>query len=193
MTIHPWSRPRGAGSGRLHSGFWYLRVVLPILAAAVLTPVQADDSTARASGNPLWEISLSALTATIQRPLFSPSRQPPRPVVPSIVAVPAPAASPRPVEPDHPLLTLMGTIAGERVSMAIFVDDATKNVIRLMAGQNHGGWTLRSVRGRQVEFEKEHRTAKLILPRDGPQTISATDSDVLAHLTPQRRRGGRSH
>src|ERR1700739_4453914 len=58
------------------------------------------------TGNPLWGIPLRVLTATRERPLFSPSRRPPAPP-----AVAAPAPPPRPVaaakppEPDHPLLT----------------------------------------------------------------------------------------
>jgi hypothetical protein len=176
--------------GHVDSRFWRLHVVVLIVATAMLTPVQADE---RANiGNPLWGISLSALPATTQRPLFSPSRRPPPPVVPTIVVAPA-SALPRPAEPDHPLLTLLGTIAGERQAMAVFLDDATKNIIRLMLGQDYGGWTLRSVRGRQVEFEKEHRIARLVLLRSETQTISPNDSEIKPYLATQRQRGGYSH
>src|SRR5438045_3679915 len=42
------------------------------------------------SGNPLWTIPLASLTATRERPIFTPSRRPPPPVQP-IAVTPAPA------------------------------------------------------------------------------------------------------
>jgi hypothetical protein len=119
-------------------------------------------------GNPLWAVPLSALSATRERPLFSPSRRPP---APAVVAVPrAPVAArpaPKAEEPDHPLLTLVGTVAGETGGIGIFVDQATNNVIRLRTGENHDGWVLRSVQGREASFEKDQRAATLALPPPG--------------------------
>ena len=43
-------------------------------------------------GNPLWGISLNALTATRERPIFSPSRRPPAPTPPALVVDGARAA-----------------------------------------------------------------------------------------------------
>jgi hypothetical protein len=116
------------------------------------------------TGNPLWGIPLRVLTATRERPLFSPSRRPPAPP-----AVAAPQLPPHPVaatkpEPDHPLLTVVGTIVGETEGIGVFIDDATKDVIRLHTGQDHDGWVLRSVQGRETVFERKDRTAKLALP-----------------------------
>jgi general secretion pathway protein N len=54
-------------------------------------------STPTVSANPLWAIPLSALTATRNRPLFTPSRRPPEPVVAS-----APAAGARAPPPPPP-------------------------------------------------------------------------------------------
>jgi len=56
---------------------------------------------------------------------------------------------------------LLGTIIGERSKIAVFLDETTKDTVRLMVGQDHGGWLLRSVQGRQVDFEKDHRIATL--------------------------------
>jgi general secretion pathway protein N len=189
VTTVQWRWPHRDRPGHPNPRFGCLHLVGLIVAAVMLTPAQAGEPSNL--GNPLWKISPAELTETMQRPLFSPSRRPPPPVVPNTIAVPQ-SAPPRAAEPDHPLLTLVGTIIGEQ-SMAIFLDDTSKNVVRLLAGQDHGGWQLRSVLRREVEFEKEHRTARLILSRDGPQTISTTDSDVLAQLITRRRRGGRSH
>src|ERR1041385_3182930 len=61
------------------------------------------------SGNPLWSIPLSALTATQERPVFSASRRPPPRAVagPRIEPEALPAPS-RPAEPEHPPLALIG-------------------------------------------------------------------------------------
>jgi hypothetical protein len=191
------SGPHGEGLRWPYAGLWCLSVGVLILAIGLLPLVQANELTAPKNGNPLWKISLSALRATVERPLFSASRRPPPPaVVPSIVAPSLPPSQPA-AEPDHPQLKLLGTIIGERKEIAVFLDDATKNMISLRIGQDHDGWTLRFVRGYQVDFEKEHRIATLVLPRyeaalhrgkRESQTTSASYSDPRPA---PRRRGGR--
>jgi general secretion pathway protein N len=119
------------------------------------------------SGNPLWGIPLRILTATRERPLFSPSRRPPAPPVVAAPVMPRPVAAPKPPEPDHPLLTIVGTIVGEGDAIGVFVNQATNEVIRIHAGQAHDGWVLRSVHGREASFEKDERQATLALPAPG--------------------------
>ena len=120
------------------------------------------------TGNPLWAIPLSTLAVTRDRPIFSPSRRPPPP--PSVAPVVyAPPPTPSPAEPDHPLLTLLGTIVGETERIGIFMDQATQNVVRLKTGQDHAGWVLLSVEGREVRFEKGSRAATLALPARGAE------------------------
>jgi len=46
----------------------------------------------------------------------------------------------------------------------VFLDQATNNVVRLKTGQDHQGWVLRSVKGREVTLEKNKRSATLALP-----------------------------
>ena len=122
----------------------------------------------RPSGNPLWAIPLRSLTATRERPIFSPSRRPPSPPVVAAAYVP-PAKAPvaRPAEPDKPQLALVGTIAGENDGIGIFLDQATNAVIRLKTGQDHAGWVLRSVKGREAKFDRGRQTATLALPPPG--------------------------
>jgi hypothetical protein len=118
------------------------------------------------AGNPLWAIPLGELSETQARPLFSLSRRPA--AAPVAVALPAPpphAGPPSKREPDHPLLTLLGTIVGEAVEIGIFADEASHDVIRLKAGDVHDGWTLSSVVGRAAFFQKDgYRAATLALP-----------------------------
>ena len=120
------------------------------------------------SGNPLWAIPLSALTATRERPLFLPSRRAPAPAIANtpVAVAPAPAAPP-PAEPEQPPLVLVGAIASETEGYAVFLDQATNSVIRLKTGQDHSGWVLRSVKGREAVLQKDRRTTTLVLPVPG--------------------------
>jgi general secretion pathway protein N len=137
---------------------------------------RSDKPAARTlTGNPLWAIPLKSLTSTRERPLFSPSRRPPPAA--AVAASPAPAPPPpKPAEPDHPPLTLVGTVVGETQSIGVFVDQVTKNVIRLRTGEGHAGWTLRAIQGREATFEKDQLVANLALP--------ARSAMVAASVTP---------
>ena len=136
------------------------------------TPTRGERS--EPSGNPLWAIPLSALTATRERPLFLPSRRAPAPAVagPPVVAAPPPPPPPTPAE-EQPPLTLVGAIASETEGFAVFLDQATNNVIRLKVGQDHDGWVLRTVKGREATLQKDRRTTTLALP--APTALSSAE------------------
>ena len=124
------------------------------------------------AANPLWSIPLSALTATRTRPLFTPSRRPPAPVVASVpVAAPRPAPPP-PALPQHPNLTLVGTVAGENEGVAVFIDTTTRDTVRLRTGEGHSGWILQSIERRAATLQKGEQTETLALPATAP-VISA--------------------
>jgi general secretion pathway protein N len=115
-------------------------------------------------GNPLWAIPLSTLSATRERPLFLPSRRPPAPPAvagPPVVVVAKPAEDPRPE------LSLVGAIAGETEGFAVFIDLRSNAIVRLRTGQDHAGWTLSSVKGREAILAKEKETAVFVLPAPG--------------------------
>ncbi len=122
------------------------------------------------TGNPLWAVPLRSLSVTRERPLFSPSRRPPPTAVATAPPAPPAQPAPKPAEPDHPLLTLVGTIVGKTQSIGVFVDQAAKNLIRLRTGEGHAGWTLRAIERREATFENGKREAILALP-----ARSATD------------------
>lgn len=151
--------------------------VRPLIGKATSVDAGSREGSRHAAvGNPLWAISIDSLTATRERPLFSPSRRPPPPVV-----VAAPAAPPPPPQqaavPDLPSLTLVGTAVGEGLSIGVFVDQATKDVVRLKTGEGHLGWTLQAIRGREAVFAKEHRQTILALaPPSGTNATAATGS-----------------
>ena len=143
------------------------------LAPALSGTVNPDKpGPAALAGNPLWAVPLNVLSMTRERPLFSPSR---RPIAPAVAAAPIVAhAPPKPAEPDHPPLTLVGTIVGGAQNIAIFADEVSKNFIRLKAGQDHAGWTLRGIFGREATFARGDREATLGFPaRSAPSETTA--------------------
>lgn len=120
------------------------------------------------SANPLWAIPLATLSNTQERPIFSPSRRPPPEQTPVAVARPA-APPPPPPRVERPSLSLVGTVAGDSESFGIFVDRSTSTALRLKLGEDHQGWRLRTVRGRDVTLERDKHTVVLTLPEPGTE------------------------
>ncbi len=139
------------------------------------------------TGNPLWAIPLSALTATRERPIFLPSRRAPAPAVagpPPVV--PTPIVAP-PAAPDRPSLTLVGAVIGSNEGIAIFLDTATNNVIRLRTGEGHNGWILQSIKGREATFQRNRETATFALPPPGQlpgMPVGPPDAQMPANQVP---------
>jgi hypothetical protein len=120
------------------------------------------------SANPLWGIPLTQLSGTRERPIFSASRRPP-PV--AAIAETAPVKPPpRKKEIEPPQLSLVGTIASIDEGFGIFIDQSSKAAVRLKVGDDHQGWKLRQIRGREVTMEKDDRSAVLTLPQPGGQS-----------------------
>ena len=146
------------------------------------------------SPNPLWEIPLSILSATRERPIFSPSRRPP----PVAAVAPPPAQAlpppPRPPRVERPQLSLVGTVAGEEESFGLFVDPTTKAAFRLKIGEDYQGWKLRTVQGRDVMLERDKQTTILSLPQPGAGALGPARGQIEnlaaqkpADPPPQRR------
>jgi general secretion pathway protein N len=108
------------------------------------------------------------------------------------------AAVPKPREPERPQLTLVGTIASDDEGFGIFLDQSTKVVFRLKVGQDHQGWKLRSVQGREAILEKDQLVVPLALPQlsVGQVTIEVPPPPVnagkLLSVTSQPRPNDRS-
>jgi general secretion pathway protein N len=118
-----------------------------------------------ANGNPLWSVPLSVLTTTQERPIFSASRRPPPravagPRIEPVAVVPPPAA-----EIEHPPLELIGAVVGDRDAIAVFLDRASREIVRLRAGQSHAGWELSSILQREVTFRKADHVEVIALQR----------------------------
>jgi general secretion pathway protein N len=136
-----------------------------------LTGPKRDAAKPPASGNPLWSVPLSVLTATQERPIFSASRRPPPRAVagPPIQPVVVPVA--KPAEPERPALALIGAVVGDNDAIAVFLDRTNQKIVRLRSGDAHAGWVLSSVQGREVTLKKAEQTEILALQRrDGPDS-----------------------
>jgi len=138
----------------------------------VQTPNAPPPAPARAlSPNPLWEIPLSNLSVTRERPIFSPSRRPPPVAIAAPAAPPAPPPPPKSPRVERPQLSLVGTVSGDDEQFGIFVDQTTKAALRLKIGEDYQGWKLRAVQGREVTLEYEQQTAILTLPQPGTTSV----------------------
>jgi general secretion pathway protein N len=148
------------------------------------------------SANPLWAMPVKQFSVTRERPIFLPSRRPPAPP-PSAVTVAKVIAPPKPKEPQQPQLSLVGTIASDEDQFGIFVDQATKAVLRLRVGEDFQGWKLQSVKGREVAFQKNQQSFVVALPQPGlsqPSVAVREEAAVDTRLVPpggRQPRGGR--
>jgi len=155
----------------------------PDVTAPPKPAADAPEAAPAVSANPLWAIPLSALAATRNRPLFTPSRRPPAPVVANVPppAPRAPPPPPPPTAPEHPNLTLVGTVAGENEGVAVFLDPGTHDTVRLRTGEGHSGWILQSVERSTAILQKGNQTETLALPK--PTEIPAS-APVISPLPP---------
>jgi hypothetical protein len=119
------------------------------------------------SANPLWGIPLTQLSGTRDRPIFSPSRRPAPVAMTADPAATRPPPSKKEIEP--PQLSLVGTIASSDESFGIFIDQSSKAALRLKVGDDHQGWKLMVIQGREVVMGKDGRSAVLTLPQPGGQ------------------------
>jgi len=157
--------------GPAGSSVWEQPAPSPVI---VVRPPEAQPAAPERtlSPNPLWEIPLSSLSVTRERPIFSSSRRPPPPAA---AAVPRPVVpSARPPQDERPQLTLVGTIGSDAESFGIFVEQTTKTGLRLRIGDDYQGWTLRAVQGREVILERDQRKTILSLPQPSPGAIAVS-------------------
>jgi hypothetical protein len=113
-------------------------------------PAPAQGSSNVTLSNPLALQSLERLSATVDRPLFSPSRRPP--------PEPAAQASQPPVPPaPPPNLVLSGIVMdGERARAVVRVG-AEKKILHAQIGDNIDGWTVSQIEGRKLVLSLDGR------------------------------------
>ena len=159
----------------------------------ISTPSQ-DGGRPLPSGNPLWAIPLSVLTATQERPIFSASRRPPQRAVTApvdrVIAPPPPKAA----VPERPSLALIGAVVGESDAIAVFLDQTSQKIVRLHQGESHAGWELNSVQPREVKLRKADRTEVLALKRqDGSAGVADAPAAAPGLVVPAAAGGNTSY
>jgi general secretion pathway protein N len=138
-----------------------------VSAVKPLAKPSREPAKALPTGNPLWSVPLSVLSATQERPIFSASRRPPQRAV--VAPVQQAVAPPPPAAPDRPALALIGAVVGDGDAIAVFLDRSNQKIVRLRQGDSHAGWQLSSVQGREVTLKKADRSEVLVLQRpEGP-------------------------
>jgi hypothetical protein len=142
-------------------------------APAAPNPLQ-DDPRVQTSGDPSWTISLDSLPATSERPILSAARRPP---VPAVAPGGSAQALAPPIEPDRPLLALVGTVTRATDGIAIFLQEATNHIVRLKTGGRVSGWTVLKIKGRDVTLEKDRKTVVLSLPFQSIEPTGDAEND----------------
>jgi hypothetical protein len=131
----------------------------------------ADDQVPAPAGNPLWQLPLARLSVTQERPIFLPSRRPPRPP-PTYVAPVALRQPAKPAEPERPGVSLLGTVVATEVQIGIFLEKATNKIVRLRLGEEHQGWVLRQVRAREVTLVKDVAHTLMLDPTSSDAVVA---------------------
>ncbi|MGC2776753.1 MAG: hypothetical protein WA418_14090 [Bradyrhizobium sp.] len=133
------------------------------------------------TGNPLWGIPLEQLSATRERPIFSPSRRPPA----ADAGPPAIAAAPvvqEPTPPERPQLSLVGTVVNGDNGLAVFLDQGSKMPLRIRTGADYQGWTLRQVEARSVTLQKGEDFAVLSFPQPPSSQLTNPTGTSLVQM-----------
>ena len=119
-------------------------------------PASAQDSSNITLSNPLAAQSLERLSATVDRPLFSPSRRPPPGPVAQAPEPPVPPAPP----PD---LVLSGIVMDGQSARAVVRVGAEKKILHAQIGDNIDGWTVSQIEGRRLVLSLGGRYAMYTL------------------------------
>ena len=136
---------------------------LPGADPAVISPVDRAvlEERAKLLIDPLSDATVPAadtLAATVERPLFSPSRRPPFEAPPVEIA---PAQPPPPL----PVPSLRGILMVRGAPLAL-LEGTSGSTVRVRQGDTIDGWTVRSITRGQVALEAEtDRTVLSMFPK----------------------------
>jgi hypothetical protein len=126
---------------------------------------------AAVSGNPIAEIPLDRLSATRNRPLFSPSRRPPAPPPPAAIATRVERA-PQPLPLSPPGVALFGIVVGAQGARAFIATGAADRIIGVRPGDVVSGWTVTEITKRNLVLSHAERSATFTL--FSPDNVSQT-------------------
>ena len=168
-----------------------LVVLSCIVSSASCALAQPSDQSTGTLANPLEAQPLDRLSATRERPLFSPTRRPIPPPPP-----PPPEAAPVAVVPQPPNVQLFGIVVDDEGARAIVRSGAEK-VDRVQIGDDIGGWKVSQIEGRRLVLSLDGRFATFTLfsndsglqtPRDAEQ--AETQAGPVTNQTPSTPQAG---
>ena len=153
-------------------------VLSRIVSGASCALAQPSEQTAGTLANPLEAQSLDRLSATRERPLFSPTRRP-TPLLPP----PPPEAAPAAVVPQPPNVQLFGIVLDDQGARAI-VRSGSQKVDRVQIGDDIGGWKVSQIEGRRLVLSLDGRSATFTLFSNDSGQQAPRDAEVQAgHVT----------
>ena len=150
------------------------------LCLAALAASRTYAGPADGDGNPVAAIPLASLSATRERPPFSPSRRPP-PVVADAPAGEAPSPQPSPSQAP----SLLGTVIGPTDRIAV-IGEGGAPPASLHLGETAWGWRLRAVGPRSATLEGTGGTLTLELPSAAPSPVEASPPAPLTSAKDER-------
>jgi general secretion pathway protein N len=154
-----------------------------LIAIVVLSCIVSDTTCALAQApeqptgtlaNPLEAQPLDRLSATRERPLFSPTRRP-TPLPPPPPPEPAPVA----LVPQPPNVQLFGIVVDDDGARAI-VRAGTEKVDRVQIGDDIGGWKVSQIEGRRLVLSLDGRFATFTLFSSDSAQQPPRDADTQA-------------
>jgi hypothetical protein len=140
--------------------------------------------------SPLAAQPLDRLSATRERPLFSPTRRPPPPPPPVVVA-----PEPPPPPPPPPDVALFGIVMDGDEAHAVIRAGPAAKIMNVRVGDDIGGWKVAQIEGRQLVLSLDDRIATFIMfagnsttgaPRTDQETQSA-DRQPQSQTRPQNQ------
>jgi general secretion pathway protein N len=158
-----------------------------IVSSASCALAQPSDQSTGTLANPLEAQPLDRLSATRERPLFSPTRRPIPPPPP-----PPPEAAPVAVVPQPPNVQLFGIVMDDEGARAL-VRSGTEKVDRVQIGDDIGGWKVAQIEGRRLVLSLDGRFATFTLfsndngqqtPRDADQAAAPAGTQAPIQAGP---------
>jgi hypothetical protein len=138
---------------------WTIALFLGLSPPAVVGAPGRDDTRAAAvSENPLAAQPLDYLSATRDRPLFSPSRRPPPPPPPIVEHVTPP---PPPVAP--PRVVLLGVVTDDSGAWAVVRSGSPEKTIRARLSEQIEGWNVTQIEPRRLMLCHDDRSVSFAL------------------------------
>ncbi len=120
-----------------------------------IPPPQAGEGREGAAlPSPLAAQPLDRLSATRERPLFSPTRRPPPPPPPVVVA-----PEPPPPPPPPPDVALFGIVMDGDEARAVVRAGPAAKIMQVRVGDDIGGWKVAQIEGRQLVLSLDDRIA----------------------------------